>query len=83
LSTICQIFIINIMRVQVREQVKALLALRGLKLKDLPALLKQKTGKDYTEASLIGKLKRGSLSYNEMLVICEILNYEIEFKSLI
>ena len=72
-----------IMKVEAREQVKALLALRGLKLKDLPALLSNKTGKEYTSASLIGKLKRGSLSYNEMLIICELLDYEIEYKSLI
>ena len=71
------------MKIRAREQIKALLALRGLKVKDLPELLVQKTGKQYTQASLIGKMKRGTLSYNEMLDICEILNYEIEFKSLV
>ena len=72
-----------VMKIEAREQIKALLALRGMKVKDLPALLSEKTGKKYTQAGLIGKMKRGSLSYNEMLTICEILNFQIEFKSLI
>ena len=71
------------MGIDARKQIKALLATRGMTIKELVVILSEKTGKVYTSASISGKLKRGSLSYNEMLVICEILNYEIEFKSLI
>ncbi|MGN0014928.1 MAG: hypothetical protein ACI37T_05865 [Candidatus Gastranaerophilaceae bacterium] len=42
-----------------------------------------KTGKKYTLSNLSARMKRGILSYNEVLTICEILDYEIEFKSLI
>ena len=41
------------------------------------------TKKHYTPASLSAKMIRGSLSYNEMLKICEILDYKIDIVSLI
>ena len=71
------------MNIDARKQIKALLATRGMTIKQLVDILSQKAGKSYTSASISGKFQRGSLSYNEMLIICEILNYKIEFKSLI
>ena len=68
------------MKVKVREQVKSLLATQGMTITDLAPLLAEATGDYYTPASLTAKLQRGSLSYNEMLEICEILGYDIEFK---
>lgn len=68
------------MRVDVREQVKLLASRRGVLLKDLAKMLKEKTGKYYTGMSLSAKMIRGTLSYNEVLTICELLGYEIEFK---
>ncbi len=70
------------MRIESREQVKLLLGMRGLNITKLAKLLSDKTGEKYTLPTLSSKLIRGSLSYNEMLTICEILGYEIEFKSL-
>lgn len=70
------------MRIEVREQIKLLVSTRGKNLTILANELSEKTGKQYTPASLSAKLIRGSLSYNEVLTICEILNYAIEFKSL-
>ena len=45
--------------------------------------LTQVTGKHYTPASLSAKMIRGTLSYNEMLKICEILDYKIDIVPLI
>ena len=67
------------MRLQVKEQIKTLLAQEDLKLKDLAEMISQKTGKNCSPDSLSHKLRRGSLTYNEVLVIAEILGYKIEF----
>ncbi len=71
------------MKIEVREQIKSLLATRNMTLKELAEILSVKTGKKYTLSSLSARLKRGSFSYNEVITICEILNYDIEFKSTI
>lgn len=68
------------MRVEAREQIKLLASRRGLLLKDIAQKLMEKTGKIYSAESFSAKLRRGTLSYNEVLTICELLNYEIEFK---
>ena len=39
----------------------------------------EKTGKKYTSDGLSHKLNRGRLTYDEMLIITEILDYEINF----
>lgn len=83
LSTTYRISIINIMRIEAKEQIKSLLAIRGMSTTELARQLTEYTGKKYTLASILAKFKRGTLSYNEVLTICEILDYEIEFKSLI
>ena len=70
------------MSIDARKQIKSLLATRGMTIKELAVILSKRTGKSYTSASISGKFQRGSLSYNEMLSICEILDYQIEFKSL-
>jgi len=67
------------MRLKVREQVKTLLSQEGITQKDLVAILSKKTGKKYTQTSLAQKLGRGSLTYNEVMVIAEILGYDVQY----
>ena len=67
------------MKLKVREQIKVLLSQEGMKQKDLVILLSKKTGKKYTQTSFAQKLSRGSLSYNEVMEIAEILGYEVKF----
>ena len=64
----------------VKEQVKILLIERDLKMKELVKALANKFGTSASESNFSGKLTRGSLTYNEMLEVCEVLGYEIEFK---
>lgn len=71
------------MRVNAREQIKLLLGTRGMTMTALAEAITEKTGERYTLSNLSARMKRGTLSYNEVLTICEILDYEIEFKSLI
>lgn len=68
------------MSIKVREQIKSLLAERNYKMKDLADMLSKASGKHYSLANLSSKLKRGTLTYNEVVLICDILNYDIDFK---
>ena len=67
------------MRLKVREQVKTLLSQEAITQKELASLLTNKFGKKYTQTSLAQKLSRGSLTYNEVMKIAEILGYDIQF----
>lgn len=67
------------MKLQIREQIKTLLAQEDIKLKELATMITQKTGKKCAPDSLSQKLRRGTLSYNETLMIAELLGYEIAF----
>lgn len=67
------------MKLQVREQIKTLLAQEDVKLKELAVMITEKTGKKCASDSLSQKLRRGSLTYNETLMIAELLGYEIAF----
>lgn len=69
------------MKLKAREQIKTLLVARNMTISELAYLLTKTIGKKYTAASLSAKMIRGSLSYNEMLIICDILNYKINFIS--
>ena len=66
---------------KVKEQVKMLLIERNIKMKDLVKKLANKYGTSSSESNFSGKLSRGSLTYNEMLEICDVLEYDIAFNS--
>ena len=71
--------IIIFMALLVREQVKTLLVEKNITMKELAELLSVKTGKNCSLANLSAKLTRGTLSYNEVVQVAEILGYEIKF----
>ena len=66
----------------VKEQVKALLAQEGVKMKDLIVELEKVTGRSYTLQAFSQRLRRGSISYNEVLYIAQILGYKINFEKI-
>ena len=72
--------IIN-MGIKVREQIKKLLIERNTTMKAIAQELQEKLGKPCSPANLSSKLIRGTLTYNEVVLICDILDYDIEFKS--
>ena len=63
------------MNMKAREQIKSLLAAKNIKMKELCLLLSEKMGKNYSSNNLI----RGSITYNEVLLIADILGYKITF----
>ena len=67
------------MKLQVKEQIKTLLVQEDIKLKELAAMITEKTGKKCAPDSLSHKLRRGSLTYNETLMIAELFGYDIAF----
>lgn len=67
------------MKLLVREQIKTLLVQENIKLKELALMITEKTGKNCAPNVLSRKLSRGTLSYNETLMIAELLGYKINF----
>ncbi|MBR1680863.1 hypothetical protein IJ707_03630 [bacterium] len=67
------------MKLLAREQVKTLLAQEGIKLKELAAMITEKSGKRCLPNNLSQKMGKGTLTYNDMLMIAELLGYKIEF----
>jgi len=68
------------MEMQVREQVKTLLSQENVKMKELAARLEETTGRNYSLQNLSHRLSRGTLYYNEVLKIAQLLGYKIKFE---
>lgn len=68
------------MYLKAKDQVKILLVQEKMLLKTLADKLSDKMEKKYAADNLSQKLRRGSFSYDEMLLIAEILGYEIKFE---
>lgn len=68
------------MKLFVKEQIKTLLAQEGIKLKELAMMIETKTGKKCSANSLSQKLSRETLTYNEVVLIADLLNYEIKYE---
>ncbi len=64
----------------VRKQIKILLLQEDMMLKELAAKLSDKLGKKYTPDSLSHKIARNSITYSEMVVIADLLEYDIKFE---
>lgn len=65
------------MKLKSKELIKVLLSEQGVKQKELAKILTEKAGKVYTPDGLSHKIGRGTISYDEVLLIAEILGYEI------
>jgi hypothetical protein len=67
------------MQLFIREQIKVLLAQECLKLKELAEMITEKTGKKCSPNALSKKLNRGTMTYNEAVIIACILGYKIQY----
>jgi len=61
----------------IRNDIKYILAKEGITLTRMAELLAEKTGYPYTVKSLSGKLIRESITLKEALQIFEIIDYEL------
>lgn len=62
-----------------KEFLTLILVKEKLSVTQLANILTQKTGKKVYQQTLSSKLNKGTLKFNEMIDICEILGYEINF----
>ena len=65
------------MELNAKELIKVLLTRENFKQKDLAKELTKRIGKEYSPSGLAQKVSRGTISYNEVLVIADILGYKI------
>lgn len=68
------------MKLNAKEVVKVLLSKECITQKELTKILSEKTGDKHTPDGLSRKLSRGTISYNEVALIADLLGYDIEFK---
>ena len=68
------------MKLLVKEQIKTLLAQEGIKLKELAKMIEYKMGKKCAPNALSQKLGRGTMTYNEVINIAELLGYQVKFE---
>ena len=61
----------------IRDEVKIMLASKRMSMKELAAKMTELSGKNYSQSLLSHKLKDESLRYSEMKLICNILCYRI------
>ncbi|MBO6257619.1 hypothetical protein J6N69_06245 [bacterium] len=67
------------MKLNAKEIIRILLSRENVKQKDLAEILTLKAGKKYTPGSLSQKINRGTISFNEVALIADILGYQINF----
>lgn len=63
-----------------REQIKSLAALSGISLSELTEIISKKTNKNYSLSSLSQKLSRGSIPYNEVMEIADLLGFSVTYE---
>jgi len=66
------------MKLNAKELVKLLLTKEAQTQKELVEILNKKTDKKYTQGGLSRKLSQGTITYNEVSNIIEVLGYDIE-----
>ncbi len=63
----------------VRKDIKVLLAESNVKLKDLAVEMSKKIGKKITADNISQKLRKGTLRYDDAMIIGDILGYDLKF----
>lgn len=66
----------------VKEEIKVIIARRGTTLKKVCEVLSERTGKYYSYNNISNKLHRGTIKFDEVQQIFEILNYKLDYKDL-
>ncbi len=69
----------EIVKNPILNEIKNLVADRDITLTKLAEMMGQKLGRNYSLASLSQKLRNETISYKEILLIAELLNYKVLF----
>ena len=68
------------MKFSAKDLIKLLISREGLTQKKLASIIEGTIGKKYTADGLSRKLNRGTITYNEVAMIADILGYEIKIE---
>lgn len=68
------------MNMNAKEQVKIIMVREGLTAKQLAKLLMEKTGKHYTQQSILHKISLSSFRFDEVKIISELFGYKIKIE---
>ncbi len=68
------------MILRAKEQIKSLLAQKNITIKRLAEMLTEYTGQKWRADSLSHKLRRGTITYNDVMLIAELLEYQVLFQ---
>lgn len=66
----------------IKNEIKSLIAKKGMTLKQVCQILSEKTGKPYSGNNITNKLRRKTIKFEEAQAILEILGYKLEYKEL-
>ena len=69
-----------IMKLYALELINMLTKKEGITQKELTVILAERTGKKYTEDGFSRKINRGTIKYNEVADIIDVLGYDIEIE---
>ena len=70
------------MKLNAKELIQLLLSKELLTQKELSNILYEKTGKYYSQPGLSRKLSRGTITFNEIVEIIDILGYQFDIKKI-
>ena len=68
------------MKFNAKEIIKLLITRENITQKELTKILNDKTDKKYTQDGFSRKINRGTITYNEVAMIADILGYDLELK---
>ena len=64
---------------RVKKDIKMLLLENDMTITDIAKEMSKRTGKTFSRSNISQKLSRGTLKYEEALLIGEILGYDLKF----
>lgn len=65
-----------------KEQIKVLLSKENILIRDIATELGKILQKEYSASNLSHKIRKGTIRYDEVVLISRILGYEIDFKKI-
>ena len=66
----------------IREEIKVIIARRGTTLKKVCEALSEKTSKYYSYNNISNKLRNGTIKFSEVQMIFELLDYELSYNDI-
>lgn len=69
-------------QIKIKNMLRGFMVSNGYTLERLAKELTKHTGVNHTTQSISNKLSRGSIRFLDVLEICEVMGYSVEFKKI-